>query len=124
MKLLVDMDLSPRWVRLLSDAGFSSKHWSLVGPPTASDVEIMEWAATHDHVVLTQDLDFGTMLAATHGVRPSVVQIRAGNLDPNQIGRQVIRALAQMRAELDAGALVTVDPARTRLRVLPLAGRE
>jgi len=32
----------------------------------------------------------------------------------------VLIALRQMEAELQEGALVTVDPDRTRLRVLPL----
>lgn len=36
------------------------------------------------------------------------------------IGRQVLAALRQMEAELHEGALITVDPNRTRLRVLPL----
>jgi hypothetical protein len=39
------------------------------------------------------------------------------------IGPQVIRALRQMAPELNQGALLTVDPARTRVRVLPLKPR-
>ncbi len=42
---------------------------------------------------------------------------------PNVIGKQVIIALHQMAAELEEGALLTVDPNRTRLRVLPLQPR-
>ena len=41
MKLLVDMNVSPRWVKLLHDAGFETSHWSDLGPATASDAEIM-----------------------------------------------------------------------------------
>jgi len=33
---------------------------------------------------------------------------------PHQIGDQVLEALHQMTPELDAGALVTVDPRRPR----------
>lgn len=40
------------------------------------------------------------------------------NLPPRGIA--VLTALVQMRVELEAGALVTVDVARTRVRVLPL----
>jgi predicted nuclease of predicted toxin-antitoxin system len=36
------------------------------------------------------------------------------------IGLQVVAALRQMADELEAGALLTVDYNRTRLRVLPL----
>lgn len=73
--------------------------------------------------MLTHDLDFSAILAATHGEKPSVVQIRAEDISPDAIGRQVIVALRQMAAELDAGALLTIDPNRTRLRVLPLPSR-
>ncbi|SBT07665.1 conserved hypothetical protein [Candidatus Accumulibacter aalborgensis] len=52
--------------------------------------------------------------------KPSVVQIRAEDVSPNAIGKQVIVALLQMAAELEEGALLTIDPNRTRLRVLPL----
>ena len=30
MKLVVDMNLSPRWTRFLSDAGIEAVHWSEV----------------------------------------------------------------------------------------------
>lgn len=120
MKLLVDMNLSPRWVETLGAAGFSSVHWSSVGAATASDGNIMAWAAANDYIVLTHDLDFSAILAATHGAKPSVVQIRADNLSPSAIADQLITALRQMQNELQAGALLTVDPHRTRLTLLPL----
>ncbi|MHB8211808.1 MAG: DUF5615 family PIN-like protein [Acidithiobacillus sp.] len=31
MKLLVDMNLSTRWVNLLADAGIEAAHWSASG---------------------------------------------------------------------------------------------
>ena len=86
----------------------------------APDAEIMAYAATHDYVVVTHDLDFSAILAATQGTKPSVVQIRSDNLSPAAIGEPLIAALRQMAAELAAGALLTVDPGRTRVHVLPL----
>lgn len=80
----------------------------------------MAYAQAHDYVVLTHDLDFGAILAATHGEKPSVMQIRADDVDPSVIGGAVVTALRQMAKELEEGALITVDPRRTRLRVLPL----
>jgi predicted nuclease of predicted toxin-antitoxin system len=35
MKLLVDMNLSPRWVSLLADAGIEAAHWSMLGATNA-----------------------------------------------------------------------------------------
>ena len=123
MKLLVDMNLSPRWISTLAAAGIESVHWSTVGAGNAPDTEIMAFAAANDYVVLTHDLDFGAILAATQGEKPSVVQIRAEDVSPDVIGAPVVAALRQMAEELVAGALVTVDPNRARLRVLPLLRR-
>jgi predicted nuclease of predicted toxin-antitoxin system len=80
----------------------------------------MAFAKANGYVVLTFDLDFGAILATTHGEKPSVVQIRSEDVNPDAIGTLVIKALQQMRAELDKGALLTVEPSRTRLRILPL----
>ena len=120
MKLLIDMNLSPRWSTVLAAVGFEAAHWSALGAANAPDTEIMAYAAANGYVVLTHDLDFGAILAATHGEKPSVVQIRAEDVSPDVIGTQVVAALRQMTAELDQGALLTVEPNRTRVRVLPL----
>src|SRR5690242_7427496 len=96
MKLLVDMNLSPRWISALAEAGIEAARWSTLGANDAADSEIMAYANSHDYVVLTHDLDFGAILAATHGEKPSVVQIRAEDVSPDVIGKQVIAALRQL----------------------------
>ncbi len=123
MKLLVDMNLSPKWVGFLASASFEAIHWSAIGVATAPDGEIMRHARDGGYVVLTSDLDFGTILAVTHGEKPSVVQLRSGNLSHESIGIQVVDALRQLASELEIGALVTIEPERTRLRILPLHER-
>lgn len=120
MKLLVDMNLSPRWVGVLSTSGFEAAHWTSLGASNAPDVAIMSYAKSHDYVVLTHDLDFSAILATTHGSKPSVVQLRSDDVSPDAIGAQVVQALRQMERALEEGALLTIDPSRTRLRVLPL----
>jgi predicted nuclease of predicted toxin-antitoxin system len=120
MRLLVDMNLSPRWVTTFEQAGLEAVHWSMLGLADASDKAIMAYARTEHYVVLTHDLDFGTILAASGGDKPSVIQIRADDVRPDAIGRQVIAAVRQMQAELLSGALLSVDPVRFRLRLLPL----
>lgn len=123
MKLLVDMNLSPLWVGTLADAGFEAVHWSAIGQANAADTEIMTYARLNDFVVLTHDLDFGAILAATEGAKPSVVQIRSAEASPLVIGRHVSAALKQMTPELEEGALLTVDASRARLTLLPLPWR-
>jgi predicted nuclease of predicted toxin-antitoxin system len=120
MKFLIDMNLSPAWIGFLIEAGFEAVHWSTIGPGDAEDGEVMRWAAEHDHVVLTSDLDFGAILAAAHGRRPSVVQLRGDVPTPGVMGRVVLSAVGQVRDHLVNGALVSIDLGRTRLRLLPL----
>jgi predicted nuclease of predicted toxin-antitoxin system len=79
----------------------------------------MAWAVANQHVVFTHDLDFGTMLALTRALGPSVLQVRGKNVLPDHLGPIVMAALRQHEADLVAGALVVVDEARSRVRVLP-----
>jgi predicted nuclease of predicted toxin-antitoxin system len=113
-------ELSPAWIGYLAEAGFESIHWSTVGAPDAADAGLMQWAAAHEYLVLTADLDFGAILAATQDLRPSVVQVRSDVLTPDAIGAAVVSALRQTKQELLGGALVSVDAGRARLRILPL----
>lgn len=117
------MNLAPRWCGLLSEAGHEAVHWTSLGDAGACDAEIMAYAKSQGFVVLTHDLDFGAILAATGGDGPSVVQIRAEDTSPEAVGAAVLAALRQMADELAAGALITVEPGRSRLRLLPLRRR-
>jgi predicted nuclease of predicted toxin-antitoxin system len=120
LSIPVDMNLSPDWIPVLRDHGWPAVHWSSVGDIRAPDREIMAWALSHDHIVFTHDLDFGTMLALTHGAGPSVLQIRGSDILPQAMETLVLAALDQHEPQLSAGALVVVDVRRSRVRVLPL----
>jgi predicted nuclease of predicted toxin-antitoxin system len=120
ISLLIDMNLSPDWADRLSSAGFDAVHWSTVGDPRATDQEIMRWATAHRRAVMTHDLDFGAVLAATQARAPSVVQLRATDVLPDAIAERVIRTLTEFDAELQAGAIVSVEIDRARVRILPL----
>jgi len=120
MKVLVDMNLSPGWANFLAEAGFEAVHWSDVGEGNAPDSELMQWAVAHGYIVLTADLDFGAILAATQGRGPSMVQVRSDVLTPRAIGGAVLAAIRQSQQELLDGALISVDAGRARLRILPL----
>jgi predicted nuclease of predicted toxin-antitoxin system len=114
------MNLSPDWVPMLVAAGHTAAHWSTVGDPRAIDSDLMDWARTNDHIILTHDLDFGTLLAQTRASRPSVITIRADDPTPATIGNHILTAIQQHATELAAGALVMVDVSRSRVRVLPI----
>jgi predicted nuclease of predicted toxin-antitoxin system len=120
MKLLIDMNLSPTWVRFLIEAGFEAIHWSEIDAGDAPDQDLLRWAADHQYVLLTNDLDFGAILAATQSRRPSVVQIRSDLLAPEAIGEAVLAAIRRAHQDILDGALLSIDPTRFRVRILPL----
>jgi predicted nuclease of predicted toxin-antitoxin system len=70
--------------------------------------------------VLTHNLDFSAILVVTQGKKPSLIQIRARNITSETVGKVIISALHHSRVEFKAGALLTVDADRTRIRLLPL----
>ncbi|MGA1876144.1 MAG: DUF5615 family PIN-like protein [bacterium] len=120
MRLLIDMNLSPEWVAVLQQEGWEALHWSTVGDPRASDHTIMAWARANDYIVFTHDLDFGAILAVTKGEGPSVFQVRTQDVAPEHLKEIVIRTLKQHRLLLEEGALLVLDEAKTRVRILPL----
>ena len=124
MKIVIDMNLSPKWVEVLTSADHKCVHWSEVGSANASDREILLWARSKRFVVFTHDLDFGAILAATDADSPSVLQLRTQDVSPQRIGESVISAFEQFEETLIKGALVSIDEKRARARILPFSGKD
>jgi len=123
MKILIDMNLSPDWVTAFAAAEIESVHWSTIGDPRADDIKIVEYARANGYIVFTHDLDFGTILALTHSLGPSVIQVRSQDILPSVLAKTVVSVVRQNEAALDQGALIVVDKARARVRILPLETR-
>lgn len=121
MRLLIDMNLAPRWVMALSAAGHDAVHWSTLGPIKATDSAICEYARDHGFKLLTNDLDFPRILAHTSKGKPRVILLRGEPLVPEVRGPALVGAIAECAAELSAGAILTLDWSdRPRARLLPL----
>ena len=120
MKLLVDMNLSPSWVDGLTRYGFEAVHWSTIGAPTAPDDEILAWARVNGFVLLTHDLDFSAILAATSEAAPSVVQLRMQDLLSERALETIVTAVNAHAEDIELGALMSIDETGARVRILPL----
>ncbi len=94
-------------------------HWSEIGPTTAPDENIMEWARVNRSIVFTHDLDYGALLYATRASAPSVIQLRCEDVRPATMQAAVLSALDTLETDLINGALVTIDPGKSRIRTLP-----
>ena len=120
MKILIDMNISPDLVKVLNNSGFEAIHWSEVGAANAPDREITAWAKNNSYAILTHDLDFGTILAVSQASAPSVIQIRTQNLLSSNFKTLLINVLRQFTNELENGALITVEPNRAKVKILPI----
>jgi predicted nuclease of predicted toxin-antitoxin system len=120
MKLLIDMNLSPKWVSVVENAGWDAVHWSIIGRPDASDKEILRYAKSNGYIIFTHDLDIGNILAVTKANCPSVIQVRVQDVTPQHLGNIVISALRQFDRHLKEGALVTINEKKSRARILPI----
>lgn len=114
------MNLSPAWIDALNSAGHETKHWSSIGSNDAPDTEIMEWARQNQYTVFTHDLDFSSLLFSTNALSPSVIQLRIEDIRPQSSSKIVLAALQDAEEAIKQGALITVDPRKSRIRLLPL----
>jgi predicted nuclease of predicted toxin-antitoxin system len=120
LKLLVDVNLSPKWIGFLRAAGIDAIHWSSLGPGDTLDVEIMAFAVQEGFCVLTNDLDFGIMLSRTNAKEPSVIQLRLKDLRPETSGAVVIAAVLENISQIEWGVLLTISLDRNRITLLPM----
>ncbi|MDR1538422.1 MAG: DUF5615 family PIN-like protein [Clostridiales bacterium] len=120
MKLLLDMNLPPCLAELITAQGIEAKHWHHIGAPDATDKEILEFALNNDFVLLTCDLDISAILSYTHGLKPSVIQLRTKEFKADSIIPLIVPILKNSSSELEQGAILTLDLIKMRVRLLPL----
>lgn len=89
---------------------------------TALDEEIILHGRDDGRVIVTLDADFHSILARVGASAPSVIRLRVQGLDGTEIATLILRVIDACGNELAAGAAVTADTARIRLRRLPIGG--
>ena len=114
------MNLTPLWVPFIEGAGHQAQHWRDVGRGDAPDAEIIGYADLRGLVLVTQDLDFGMLLAMGGAKTPSVIQFRAQNVLPSDVGSAFLATIESVHEQIAQGALVTIDPRAHRVTVLPI----
>ena len=120
MKFLADMGISPRVVQYLRTLGHDAVHLHDLGLDRMADTDILAKARAESRVILTHDLDFGDLLAASQAVLPSVVLFRLQDMRPDSVIRHLEAILAQHLPALASGAILSVTERRVRLRMLPI----
>jgi predicted nuclease of predicted toxin-antitoxin system len=121
LKFLVDNALSPRFAAGLRNAGHDAVHVRELGLQQASDAQILERAALQQRVVVSEDTDFGTLLALRDQHQPSFVLFRR-QLDRSATGllSLFLSVFPDVAEDLEKGAIVVIEPRRVRIRRLPI----
>jgi predicted nuclease of predicted toxin-antitoxin system len=120
MKFLADMGISPGVVRALRKQGHDPIHLQEQGLGRLPDGEILMKARAEGRVVLTHDLDFGELLAASGGILPSVIIFRLKDMRAENVSQHLSAILDQQTGALLAGAVCSVSERKARIRTLPL----
>lgn len=121
MKFLADMGISPKIVDFLQHFGHQAVHLQQQGLHKLKDSEILEKARKEECIVLTHDLDFADLLAASGADLPSVVIFRLRNMRPEHVSRHLLKIISQYPEAFENGAVITVTEGRIRMRDLPLS---
>lgn len=125
MRFLVDNALSFRVAELLRAAGHDAVHVRAYGLGAAVDEAILQRAGLEDRVILSADTDFGTLLAQMHTSKPSFILLRWPELrQAHDQARVLLANLPNMTDDLNAGAVVVIEPLRIRVRALPIGKPE
>jgi len=120
LRLLADMNISPKTVALLRERGWDIVRVPELLPLDASDEQVLERARADGRVVVTQDLDFSALLALSGEDCPSLVTLRLAASDPEGVARRLLEVLPEVAEALQEGSAVTVEETSVRIRKLPV----
>lgn len=120
MKFLADMGVSPLTVRKLKEEGYDAIHLNEQGLFRMLDSDIMAKAKNESRIVLTFDLDFTDLLAASADRLPSVIIFRVKKTLPNFVSSRLLTVLSECSEILPNGAIIIIEDYRYRVRNLPL----
>lgn len=123
MRFLVDNAPSPRVADLLNEGGHDAVHGRVIGVHEADDEVVLACAAEKAPVLVSEDTDFGAILAHRREAKPSFVLFRRGaERRPEQQVRLLLANLDAAASDLQRGAVVTIEQSRVRVRRLRIGG--
>ena len=120
MKFLADMGISPKTVAFLKALGHDAIHLHDQNLDRLPDPEIFQKAYHEERILLTHDLVFGELVAASEARLPSVVIFRLRNMHPEKVNQYLGIVIEQHRQALEMGAVVSVTEGQIRVRLVPI----
>ena len=95
-------------------------HLRDIGWQKKPDHEIIQKAKEDLRILLTFDLDFGQLLAASGDKLPSTMIFRLSDQTPNAVTGKILSVIKDQEASLKDGCIIIVEDKRYRVRKLPL----
>lgn len=120
MRFLAYMGISPRTVAFLRSLGHDAVHLHEQGLGRLSDPSILQEARDEGRVLLTHDLSFGELMAASGAELPSVVIFRLRDMRPERVNLYLDQIVTEHEEMLEQGAIVSLSERQIRLRNLPV----
>lgn len=121
MKFLFNMNIPPAFGPMLASQGHEWRHVANLGMSRASDAAILAEAKGRGECVITHDLDYGQLLAFSGDSAPSVVIFRLRRAETRLLHERLTAAWNEIEEPLARGAVVIVEEAATRIRLLPIS---
>ena len=118
------MNVDRRVVVWLKQNGHDATHLHDQGLQRMTDVDIFAKAWLEGRVVITFDLDFGEIAAATAGRGASVILFRLQNKRTSFVIQRLSSILETCKLALENGAVVVIEDSRYRIRRLPIGKTE
>ena len=124
MRFLADMGISPTTIAFLRQAGHEAAHLHEEALDRMADSDVLDKAREENRVLLTHDLDFGELVAASGAHLPSVIIFRLRNMRPENVNSHLLHVIEQHKHALETGAIISVTEGHIRVRSLPLRSDE
>ncbi len=118
------MGISLKTVAFLRELGHEAVHLYEEGLYRLEDAAILTKAREERSILLTHDLDFGELIAASGAQLPSVVVFRLRNMRSERVNRYLKSIIEQHGETLERGVIMSVAEGRIRMRFLPLRASE
>lgn len=104
-------------VVVLRQAGHTAQDVRDVGLRGHTDQEVFDYAQAQDAILITSDKGFANILHFPLGTHSGMFVVRVPNeLPTQQVNRELLRALAELRGQDMTGCLVIVEAGRVRIR--------
>ncbi len=120
MKFILDENLPQSFVEKLGELGFTVDHVRTAGLQGADDRTIALYAKNQDAVLITKDIEFGSLLLYPKGSHYGVVILRLPEyFKKEQIFLFLKNFLTTIRKDNLIGHITTLEIGKYRVRKLP-----